>query len=414
MVTPLSSDRPVAPQARPGPPEGTARDRRRRPAGGTLPSVSVVIPARDAEATIAASLDSVLSQDYAGAVEVIVADGSETAAMSEMIRRRYPGVRLVPNPDGTIVPGINAALRVAAGEVIVRCDAHSFLPPGYVRRAIETLEKTGAANVGGRQVPVGRTWFERSAALAMSTPLGAGDARHRIGGADGPVDSAYLGVFRRDVLDAVGGYDPVMISADDCEFNWRLREHGATIWFDSGLEATYRPRATFAALARQYFNYGRWRRVMLQRHPAAVRSRHLAAPSLLAGLAAAVFLGWTGAPPVVSAALPSLYVSAVVVGSLAVGIRRREFAALLLPLVLATMHVTWGAGFFCPPRSPRRGTARTTARTPGGLRGELRDMAANLNILVGRQQERDMRQTADRPSAGPPSDKGPATMSTAS
>lgn len=318
----------------------------------SLPSVSVVIPARDAEATIAASLDSVFSQDYTGPLEVIVADGSETATLSEMIRRRYPSVRLVSNPERTIAPGINAGLRAAAGEVVVRCDAHAFLPPGYVRRAVDTLERTGAANVGGRQRPIGRTWFERAAALAMSTPLGAGDARHRIGGDDGPVDSAYLGVFRRDVVDAAGGYDPAMVSADDCDLNWRLRERGATVWFDSRLEAGYRPRGTFAALARQYFVYGRWRRVMLRRHPAALRARHLAAPALVAGLAAAGLLGLTGAPPTVTAALPAAYAAVLAAGALVIGIRRRSVAALLLPPVLATMHTAWGAGFFLPPRQP--------------------------------------------------------------
>ena len=342
-----SSARKVTREARRGSADDVPRSGRRE-----LPSVSVVIPARDAEDTIAESLDAVLSQEYAGRLEVIVADGSGTAAMSEIIRRRYPAVRLVSNPAAGLVPGINAALRVAAGEVIVRCDAHAFLAPGYVRRAIETLERTGAANVGGRQLPIGRTWFERAAALAMSTPLGAGDARHRIGGVDGPVDSVYLGVFRRDVLDAAGGYDPIMVTADDCELNWRLRERGATVWFDSGLDVRYRPRGTFAALARQYFDYGRWRREMLRRHPAAVRTRHLAAPALLAGLAASTLLGLADAPAALSAALPAAYAAVLAAGSLAIGIRRRSLAAFLLPPVLATMHTAWGAGFFLPPRPP--------------------------------------------------------------
>lgn len=366
MLSAIRDTRPAAAPAGPAARDAAQEARSGSAAAGhavcsgrrSLPAVSVVIPARDAETTITASLDSVLSQDYTGPLEVIVADGSETAAMSEMIRRRYPSVRLVSNPKRTIAPGINAGLRVAAGEVVVRCDAHAFLPPGYVRRAVDTLERTGAANVGGRQRPIGRTWFERAAALAMSTPLGAGDARHRIGGGDGPVDSAYLGVFRRDVVDAVGGYDPAMVSADDCDLNWRLRERGATVWFDSRLEAGYRPRGTFAALARQYFVYGRWRRVMLRRHPAALRARHLAAPALVAGLTAAGLLGLTGAPPTVTAALPAAYAAVLTAGALVIGIRRRSFAALLLPPVLAIMHTAWGTGFFLPPRQPDAPDAR--------------------------------------------------------
>ena len=115
-----------------------------------LPSVSVIVPARNAEATIEKALDSVVSQDYTGPMEVIVADGSETPATAEIVRQLYPSVKLVPNPDRLHIPGIVAALRIAKGRVIVRCDAHAFFLPGYLRGAVETLQRTGAANVGGR------------------------------------------------------------------------------------------------------------------------------------------------------------------------------------------------------------------------------------------------------------------------
>ncbi len=59
-------------------------------------------------------------------------------------------MRLIPNPDHLHLSGILTALRVATGCVIVRCDAHAFFLPGYLRGAVETLQRTGAANVGGR------------------------------------------------------------------------------------------------------------------------------------------------------------------------------------------------------------------------------------------------------------------------
>ena len=128
----------------------------------------------------------------------------------------------------------------------MRLDAHVSLPPDYVARAVETLERTGAANVGGRQVPVGRSFFQRAVALAMTTPLGSGGARYRHRGAEGAADTVYLGVFRRDALDRVGGYDATMIRNEDYELNWRLRQNGHVVWFDPALHAVYRPRATCA------------------------------------------------------------------------------------------------------------------------------------------------------------------------
>ena len=279
-----------------------ARDavrRNGRPAGAgmkarALPPVSVVVPARDAEATLAAALDSVLAQDYAGGFEVIVADGSEGAATGELLRRRFPGVRVVANPGRGIGCGLNRALAAARHRVIVRCDARAVLPAGYLTRAVATLERTGAANVGGRVNPVGSTFFERAAALATATPLGAGDARYRVGGPEGPVDTVFPGVFRRDAVEAAGGYDEGLLRNEDYELNWRLRARGGTVWFDPALAVEYRPRGSFRALARQYYGYGRWKRAMLARHPRSLKLRQALPPLLLAALVASAALAAAG------------------------------------------------------------------------------------------------------------------------
>ena len=340
-----------------------------------LPSVSVLIPARNAEATIGAAIDSVLSQDYEGPVEVVVADGSDTAAMSDLVRRRYPTVRLVPNPEQIITFGIHAAHRVATGDIIVRCDAHTVFPPGYLRRAVSTLQRTGAANVGGRQLPVGASLFGRAVAIAMTTPLGAGGARYRLGGAEGPADTVFLGAFRRDALEAAGGVDPTLGGGEDYELNWRLRARGETVWFDPELVITYRPRNTVRDLAWQYFNYGRWKRVVTQRHPTSLLPRHLASPLLLLGLAASLVLAVTGATSTAAAVLLTYFLT-LTLGSLAIGIRRRSFAALLLPLVLATMHLSWGIGFFIPVRTRRQPTVRRR------LFGKATAALSSVSVLI--------------------------------
>ncbi len=268
-----------------------------------FPPVSVIIPARGAENTIEVALDSVTSQEYPGAMEVIVADGSDTPAMRDVIRRRHPTVRIVPNPEKNIPSGLNHALREATGEIVVRCDANARLTPGYVRRTTGTLLRTGAANVGGQQMPVGATFFERAVALAMTTVLGAGDARYRLGGAEGLVDTVYLGAFRRETLNEMGGFNPTLSRNEDYELNWRLRERGKAVWFDPDVVAVYRPRGTLRALARQYFNNGRWKRAMIRRHPRSWRVRQLGAPLLVLGLAASgcgILVGsaWAAAFPV--------------------------------------------------------------------------------------------------------------------
>ena len=318
----------------------------------------MIVPARDAEATLARALESVLAQDYAGGFEVIVADGSRRAGTGRLVRRRFPGVRIVPNPGREIARGLNAALRAARHPVIARCDARAVLPEGYLARAVETLLRTGAANVGGRVNPVGFSFFERAVALATSTPLGAGGARYRIGGAEGPVDTVFPGVFRREALDGAGGFDESLLRNEDYELNWRLRARGGTVWFDPALVVAYRPRGSLRALARQYFDYGRWKRVVLARHPRSLRLRQAAAPLLAAALAGSAALAVAGglaggtAPAVgallvgAAAVCPAAYGLLLIGASAAIGLRRRCAEAVLLPVVAATIHLAWAAGFF--------------------------------------------------------------------
>lgn len=313
------------------------------------PRVSVIIPAREAAATIADAVTSALAQQ---AVDEVVVAAADPATRSAVERIDDPRVRVVGNPEGTTPAALNRALRHSTGDIVVRCDAHSVLPPGYVARAVELLESTGAANVGGRQVPRGTAPFERAVAMAMVSPVGAGDARYRLGGRPGPTDTVYLGVFRRSELEAVGGFDETLERNQDYELNWRLRQKGGVVWFDPELAVEYRPRSSPEALWRQYFDYGYWKRIVLRRHPGSLRWRQLAAPALVVGLgvsAALALFDWRKA-----AVLPAVYAATTAGAGVADLVRRRDPAALLEPAALWVMHLAWGSGFIAGLLSGRR------------------------------------------------------------
>jgi succinoglycan biosynthesis protein ExoA len=291
------------------------------------PPVSVIVPVRDAGSTIAAAIDSIIAQDYGGTIQIVVADGSTDAATRLALSEYRDRIHLVDNPSGRTPDALNAAIAASTGEVIVRCDAHAALPPDYVRRAVDTLAATGAANVGGIQDAVGSTLWERAVAVAQSTPLGVGDARYRLGGAAGPVDTVYLGVFDRTWLERVGGFDPRFDRNQDYELNWRIREAGGVVWFDPALRVSYRPRSDIGSLARQYFEYGQWKRRMLALHPGSLRLRQAAAPVLVVGLAASLILA--AFRPVLGSVLPALYLLALLVTAAGEAIRRTDPAGLL-------------------------------------------------------------------------------------
>lgn len=311
-----------------------------------FPAVSVVMPVLNAAVTVAGAVAAALDQDYPGEVEVVVAHGPSRDTTEEILASLAadPRVRVVPNPSGGTAAGLNAAVAAATGTVIARCDAQSRFPRHYLRRAVEILAATGADSVGGIQAAVGTTFLSRAVAIAQTTFLGVGDARYRTGGEPGAVDTVYLGVFRREALARVGGFDEGQVRNQDYELNWRLRESGGTVYFHPDLAVAYTPRSRLRALWRQYWEYGTWKRVMLRKHPRALRWRQLAPPGLVAGLVASVAMlptPWPWAAIVV----PGAYVAALLGVTLVEGARRRDPAALALPVVLPAMHLAWGLGF---------------------------------------------------------------------
>ena len=145
-------------------------------------------------------------------------------------------------------------------------------------------------NVGGIQRAVGTTPFEQAVADAMTSRFGTGDATFHYGGAEGPTDTVYLGVFDRAAIEAVGVFDEALVRNQDYELNIRLRQAGGMVWFDPELSVSYRPRGTLRGLARQYFDYGRWKRRVVRRHPRSLRWRQ-AVPPAVTSLSSAVLLG---------------------------------------------------------------------------------------------------------------------------
>ena len=321
-----------------------------------FPWVSVVIPVRNEAPTIEETLRSVLVQDYPGPLEVVVADGMSDDGTRQLVvglAEEEPRLRMIDNPARTTPAGLNAAIRAAEGELIARCDAHAVLPADYIRRAVEILEETGADNVGGIQAAEGKGFLQRAIALGMSTPFGVGDARFHFGGVPGPADTVYLGVFRRPILERVGLFDEDLGRSQDSDLNYRIRAAGGTVYFHPDLRVAYRPRASLDELWRQYWRSGAWKRRVLRRRPGSLRWRQLAPPALIVALGGSAVMAAT--PWARWAVLvPALYLAELLFAALWTALRQKEPAALLLPVVLPTMHLGWGLGFLFGRVTPAR------------------------------------------------------------
>jgi glycosyltransferase involved in cell wall biosynthesis len=314
----------------------------------TKDQVSVILPVLNEADYLQDALAPILGQEFNGELEVILAIGpskDRTMEIAKKISERDPRVIIIENPSGRTAAGLNLALAKSRFPIIVRVDGHSEIPKNYVSTAVEVLKKTGAVNVGGMMAAQGRGLFERAVAAAMRSSLGVGPAKFHTGGNAGEVDTVYLGSFKREALLAIGGFNEKFTRAQDWELNYRLRANGGKIYFDPRMAVTYRPRRSLTALAKQYFEYGRWRRAVSRTHVDTLNLRYLTPPFTLIvsliSIVGSIFNSILIIPFFI-------YLGFIFIASMLLG---RGLEKLILPSVLLTMQMSWAFGFLTSPKS---------------------------------------------------------------
>ena len=313
------------------------------------PAVTIILPILNEEADLQNCISAILQQDYAGEIEIILALGPSKDNTNQIARDLAAAdkrIKLVNNPTGQTAKGLNLAIAQSSFEIICRIDGHSEISNSYLKTAVSIMQEKGAVNVGGLMYADGQSGLQRTIAQAMRSKLGVGASKFHTGGTAGPSDTVYLGTFKKSAILAAGGFDERYIRAQDWELNHRMRAQGGLIWFDPRLVVTYRPRKSLTKLAKQYFQYGRWRRVISRQHPKTTNFRYLAPPvALVINLLSVLF----GVLVTEAFFLPVLiYMTLLIIGGAIIG---QKFAdKLLMPIVFATMHLSWGTGFITSPK----------------------------------------------------------------
>lgn len=326
-------------------------------ASETSRDVSYVMPVLNEVDYLEAAVRSILAQEHPGAFEIVLAVGPSTDGTDKVIERLVAEdsrIRVVENPGMDIPIGLNLAIAASRHPIIVRVDAHTELSPGYTRRAIETLERTGAASLGGIMIATGRPGLQKAVARAYNSRFGlGGGAYHGESATEGPAESAYMGIMRADALREIGGFDESLRRGEDWELNYRLRRAGHLVWLDPKLTVNYWPRSTLVKLGRQFFATGVWRGELVRRLGAGNPLRFFAPPLLLLSVIVSLVLlplhltgvlsGWLGWILALAYLGPLAYLALLLVA--AITTRGSLGDRLRLPVVLATMHLSWGAGF---------------------------------------------------------------------
>lgn len=329
-------------------------------------AVSIIIPMRNEERYIGSCLESILANDFPEENrEILVVDGDSTDGSRRIVEEicsKHASVRLLDNPDKIVPTGLNQAIRQARGRYIIRMDAHTEYPSDYVRNCVSELERTGAANVGGRCItlPGGDTLIAKTIALLTQTPAAVGNAAYRLGHGDRYVDTVPFGAFRREVLLEVGLFREDLPRNQDYELNARIRSHGHKIFLSSKIYSYYHNVPTFRDFMRQAFLNGSWNAYCWRMYPASFCWRHAVPALFVAGLIGSLLLTLLFRPAAWLLA-SELFCYMLLASSAAVAImRKREWnCALLAPWIMLSCHLVYGGAslvalFHLPSKSRKK------------------------------------------------------------
>ena len=328
--------------------------------------VSIITPCRNEVGFIEEFVESALRQQLVGfTLELIVAEGESSDGTRELLSRlcdEHSELRVISNDGRIVSTGLNKAIELARGEIVVRMDVHTTYEEDYVAECVSALNKSGAACVGGPWRAQGNGLKQQAIADAFQAPIGSGGAASRRLDYSGPCDTVYLGCWWKRDLVAFGGFDEKLVRNQDDELCFRLKLADRTIWQSHRIRSRYKPRASFSALWRQFFQYGYWKVAVAKKHHQHASPRHLAPFLLVTGLSILSFIALFSDPgKYLLAGSILIYLSAVITGAALASRVKTPIAIVYVAIAIAYMHFSYGFGYGLGLKDFRlgRGNARS-------------------------------------------------------
>jgi GT2 family glycosyltransferase len=316
------------------------------------PFLSVIVPVRNEAGFVASLIDAIFAQDYpSNRFEVIVADGLSTDGTRDILAglsARYPRLVVIDNPGRIVSTGLNLAVAKSRGTVIVRIDGHAVIATDFLRQNVALLsEHPEAWSVGGPIRHAATTTFGKAVGVAMSHPLGVGNALHRYPEYEGYVESAQFPAMRRSVFERIGLFDERLVRNQDDEFNYRIRRAGGRIYVSPRVRYAYFVRASVRQLFKQYFQYGFWRIPVIEKHGRPTTLRQIAPTLFYLACVLLVAIGLWSRELSIAVMLPAIYTGALVLAGIGMVRSKGIRVAALVPLAIATMHAgyAWGLAY---------------------------------------------------------------------
>lgn len=316
-----------------------------------LPFVSVVMPVHNEADFIKRSLNAVIAQKYPpDLMEIIIADGlsddSTREKIEELKKTTSIPIIIVDNPKKIAPAGLNSAIKIAKGEIIVRVDGHCEVEADYVENCVRHLSANEAEGVGGPIETIGETLTAQAIALAMSSTFGVGGSAFRtINDREMFVDTVAFPGYTRKIIEKVGLFNEELVRNQDDEYNYRIRKMGGKILLSPDIRSRYYSRSSFKSLWRQYFQYGYWKIRVLQLHPRQMSLRQFIPFLFVLSL---IFTSILSIFSVVGRVGFLLIFGSYLLVNLIAAILTVKSKILLIPLLsisFAILHLSYGLGF---------------------------------------------------------------------
>ncbi len=312
--------------------------------------ISVIVCCRNEEKYIARCIESLENQKgLPGNFEILVIDGmsdDRTIQIVEELKSKYQNIELLSNPQKVKPPAVNLGFKRAKGKFIAICDAHTIYDEYYLSNCLRILNDMPEVWCsGGPIVSVGQSNFGKAVAIAMSSFIGVGNAKHRFANYEGYAEMACFPIFRRDVLEKVGLYDEFFIINHDDEYCYRLRKAGGKVYLSPLAKSYYYVRNTPASLFKQYFTYGYWQIAFLRKHKIPIALRQLIPFLFLISVILLFIIGIIFNNLILSILLPVVYLMTLVIVSLKY-LKGNNFSVLFyFPLAVIILHQAYAIGF---------------------------------------------------------------------
>jgi succinoglycan biosynthesis protein ExoA len=312
--------------------------------------ISIILPIRNEVLFINKTLLSILSQSYSGEIEILISDGMSTDGTREIVKDfqlENSFIQLIDNPEKIVSTGFNRALSVAKGNIIIRVDGHTTIDKDYLIKSVSNLINKKCDCTGGLIKSDGDSIIAKNITFATRSKFGIGNSKFHYSNEPCWTDTVYLGAYKREVFDEIGGYDEDLNRNQDDEFNFRLIQNGGNIWLDPSIKSSYVARNSLSGLFKQYFQYGFYKVRVMQKRRGFASWRHLVPGVFVLSLLVSLYLYFINNSPTPFILIGVPYVLLSIIFSIAELFKSPKYISsiILLAITYFILHFSYGIGF---------------------------------------------------------------------